>query len=162
MKTSLFRRSTIACACAIQALPTTVTRAAHRAEGAVRHAAKPAVTSSMPVPLMTLLAAAPERIVFAQFVDVRMDMLGLTFEKTCDRVRERRVREPVRGVRDGRQEAARELVFALCAAFERIESGLDAEFEQLVVGRFEMQAGHVFERAPIAAIQRAAAVSPRR
>ncbi|MBN3732611.1 hypothetical protein [Burkholderia sp. Tr-20390] len=41
MKTSLFRRSTIACACAIQALPTTVTRAAHRAEWAVRHAAKP-------------------------------------------------------------------------------------------------------------------------
>lgn len=72
-------------------------------------------------------------------------MLGLAFEKVCDRVGERRMREPVRGVRDGRQEAARELVLALRAAFERVESRFDAELEQLIVRRLEMQTGHVLD-----------------
>ncbi|WP_179255066.1 MULTISPECIES: hypothetical protein [unclassified Burkholderia] len=45
MKTSLFRRSTMACAWAIEAVPATVTLAAHRAEGGVRHAAKPAIVA---------------------------------------------------------------------------------------------------------------------
>jgi hypothetical protein len=53
---------------------------------------------------------------------------------------------------DGRHEAARHLMLALRAALEQGEFFLDAEFERLIVSRLEVQARHMVERAPIAAV----------
>jgi len=72
------------------------------------------------------------------------------------------MRQPVRREGLGRQEAARHLVLALGAALEGLDALLDAEFERLVVGRLEMQAGYVFQLAPVAAVQRVGAVDHER
>ena len=53
-----------------------------------------------------------------------------------------------------RQEPARELVHALRAALEARDPALDAEVDRLVIARLEMQARHVFARAPVAAPKR--------
>lgn len=74
------------------------------------------------------------------------------------RIVEAGVRQPVRRPGFLRQEAARHLVLALGAAFEPGDLLGDAKFQRLVVGRFEMQAGHMLQRAPVAAVQRAAVV----
>ncbi len=70
--------------------------------------------------------------------------------------------QPVRRPGPGGQEAARHLVLALGAAFKHGDLLLDAEFQRLVVGRLEVQAGHVFQLAPVAAVQRGLVVDDQR
>jgi len=101
-----------------------------------------------------------KRIALVELVHVRVNMVRLAFEEASDCIGEGGMREPVRGARDGRQKAARHLVIALGAALERPELFFDAEFERLVVRGLEVQAGHVFQRAPVASVQRAAAGLP--
>ena len=62
--------------------------------------------------------------------------------------------QPVRGLRFHRQEAAEKLVLPLRAAFESLQLARDGEVDRLVVAGLEVQQGHVFEGAPVAAIQR--------
>src|SRR5439155_13939439 len=64
------------------------------------------------------------------------------------------VREPVEGACGLGKEAARVLVLALRAALEERDAALDAELDRLVVARLEVQARHVLDRAPVAAIER--------
>src|SRR5436305_1288957 len=79
--------------------------------------------------LLALLARARERIPLVQLVHIGIDPLTLPLQEALDRVGERRVRQPVRGARGHWQEAARHLVFALRAAFERADAFADAELQ---------------------------------
>ena len=71
--------------------------------------------------------------------------------KSSTASRELRVRQPVRRAGLHRQQAARHLVLALRAAFEARVAVGDAPRERLVVAGLEVQAGHVLDRAPVAA-----------
>ena len=88
-----------------------------------------------------------------QFIEVGIDAAPFALEEALHGVGKGRVRQPVGGPGLLRQEAARHLVLALGAPFEGGDAVGDAEFQRLVVGRLEMQTGHVLERAPVAAIQ---------
>jgi len=59
----------------------------------------------------------------------------------------------VRRDRRHRLEAARHLVLALRAALDQAQAQRDRRLDGLVVADFEVQARHVFERAPVAAVQ---------
>src|SRR4029453_6828511 len=71
-----------------------------------------------------------------------------------DRVGKRRIADRVQRMRGDGQQSPRQLVRTLCAALEARYTALDAEVDGLVIAGFEMEAGHVVERAPVAAPQR--------
>src|SRR6478672_1078014 len=91
--------------------------------------------------LAARLARLPERIALVQFVHVGSNPAAFLLQETLHRIAEGRMRQPVGRPGLLRQEAARHLVFSLCAAFESGQAALDAEFQRLVVSRLEMQAG---------------------
>jgi len=55
--------------------------------------------------------------------------------------------QPVRRPGFHRQEATRQLVFALGAAFKNLQPALDAEFDGLIVAGFEMQGRVILDAA---------------
>src|SRR5262249_33852225 len=75
--------------------------------------------------------------VLRQFVKVDAHPAGLATKKLFHGARELRVREPVAGVGCHRQEAARELVLALCATLEHADCAGDAELDRLIVAGLE-------------------------
>ena len=92
----------------------------------------------------------PERPL--HLIHVMADGIGLTLQETVDRFAEFGVFQPVPGMRGGGDQPARQFVFALRAAFERLQTLGDGVFDALLVAGFEVQAGHIFQRAPVAAV----------
>src|SRR5690349_4189484 len=80
----------------------------------------------------------------------------------AQRIAEAFVRDPVPAAHERRQEAARELVFALRAGLETGQAFAQAVLDALVVAGFEVQSRHGFGRAPVAAVERVAAAQAER
>src|SRR5450759_1149941 len=96
----------------------------------------------------------PERARALQLIDGPCDFRSLVDEKGADRTRELGVGNGVRRTCGHGHQAARELVYALRTTLEQRDSPLDAKFDRLVITRFEMQAGNVYFRPPVAAPER--------
>ena len=88
-----------------------------------------------------------------QFVHIVADGISFAFQKTVDRVAEFGIFQPVPGMRGGGNEAACEFVFSLRTAFKHLQAMGNRVFDALLVTGFKVQPGHVFQRAPMAAIQ---------
>ena len=94
----------------------------------------------------------------ARLGDVGVDRVALALEVTRDGGAKAAVLEPVRRERARRLEAARDLVLALRAGVEEREPALDAVLDALVVAGLEVQRILVSGRAPVAAVEPAAAL----
>src|SRR6266403_994634 len=55
----------------------------------------------------------------------------------------------MRGIRDLRQISARQLVLALRAGFDRLQSALDREIDRLIIAHLEMQERVMLDRTPV-------------
>ena len=87
-----------------------------------------------------------------QVAQVVFNAFALAFQKAGHRVGKAGVRQPVRAAGFDRQQGARHLVFALCAAFKTLVAVRNAPGQWLVVAGLKVQAVHAFQRAPVAAI----------
>src|SRR6185437_7369557 len=95
-----------------------------------------------------------ERRVCLGFARVGVDGGALANQVGTDRAAHRRISNPVRRPRDGRGEAARELVLTLRARLKAREALLDAVVDPLVVAGLEVQAVVIVLRAPVASVER--------
>src|SRR5688572_566110 len=98
---------------------------------------------------------APEGQVPRREIDPRTARGALPPDPVLDRLCERRLGNVVQGPDWRRHETAQQLVLALGAGFESLESRPDAMLDAAVVAQFEVQAVMVAGSAPVAAVQRA-------
>src|ERR1051325_9987107 len=94
--------------------------------------------------------------VFVQLVDLSPHVTLLALEKISDGSAQRRIAQPVRGVRRCREKSTRKLVCALSAGLVTSEALGDAVIDRRVVARFEMKPRYVRPSPPIAAVVRRA------
>ena len=80
----------------------------------------------------------------------------VALEKVLHRAREFRMREPVRRIRLDRQQASKQLVLALRAAFEYLQAARDRVFDRLVIAALEMKQRQLLDGAPVPAVEGAA------
>ena len=94
----------------------------------------------------------PERAPFIELAHIFRNGIGFTFKIIFDRAGEFWMRQPVRRANGYRQEPSRQFVFALRAAFEHLQAMGNRVFDALLVAGFEVQAGHVFQCAPMPSV----------
>src|SRR5215210_2280517 len=82
------------------------------------------------------------------------EQLLLLRDVALDRKPELLVVYRVRAVRQGWEEATRELVFALRAGLEELEAPLDRELDRLIVAKLEVQVALSKGGTPVAAVER--------
>ena len=101
--------------------------------------------------------AGAQRPMFIEFVDGFGHGSAFARQEAAHRLLHARIAQPVRRLRAHRVQPAGQLVRSLGAALEDLQALFDRKFDHLVIAAFKMQAGHVFERAPVAPIKHGAA-----
>src|SRR6185312_792830 len=101
--------------------------------------------------------ALGERRMREQLDAARFQHGGFAFQRRADHRAESCIRYIVAGMRARGQETAGEFVQALRAGLESEQSAAQAVIDALVVAELEMQAGNLFARPPVAAVQGVAA-----
>ena len=96
----------------------------------------------------------PERRVLGKGVALVGDLAPLCLQIVRDGAAEIRIGDVVRGVSRGRQIAERELVRALRTSLDALQPVAKREVDRLVIADLEVHACVLFDRAPIAPVER--------
>ena len=80
--------------------------------------------------------------------------MGLGVQIFLNRVGKTRIADPVQAMRAGGQIATRQLVLALRTGLDPGQAMGNGKVDRPIIAQFEMQAGVMFDTAPIATIER--------
>src|SRR6478735_6842135 len=107
-----------------------------------------------PKSLRRVISAFAERAGLGKLAPGLRNVGALAPEVIGNRAAQIGIGDVMRGIRGLRQISARQLVLALRAGFDRLQSALDREIDRLIITHLEMQERVMLDRAPVAAEQR--------